>query len=279
MINGFIARNWKLRLVGHPSEESYNLDNNGILAVADGVTRDPAPYLQKGLLGKLQFALKYPNPSPAKIVADLFCETFPKVLRDYNLSNRDEKAVRGAFIEANDEINYWNKQNILNVDYVMNDYAGCVASGIVEQNGVIYWGFLTDCGVAIFDEEGGLRFRTENEGPHKVGKYIWQDQLIKDKTWNQPEVRARIRSYYRNNPNEEYSFGVLTGQPEAINYVRTGVQEIRSNDYLVIYSDGLEQIIFSDSFSCKLRERDTKGLERLCKKNVETEGTLVLKNN
>ncbi len=271
-----IAENWKLKLFKHPTEEAYRVDTEiGAIAVADGVTRDPMKYLPSGFLGKLKFMWYYPKPSPAKKSADIFCETFPLVLKDFD--TKDEKAVRKAIEEANNRIGYWNTQNIPNVDYVTNDFAGCVASGTVEQKGIISWGFLTDCGVAIFDEKGNLRFRTESEDPHRLDKYIWQDSQIEGKSWNQPEVRVRIRSHYRNNPNEKHSFGVLTGQKEAMSYVRAGTQEIRPNDYLAVYTDGLEPIIFSGGFADKLKERDIDGLERLCKKGVRTEGTLVLK--
>jgi len=274
MIYGFTAENWKLKLLRHPVEDSYSIDsNNKILAVADGVTRDPAEKLST-----LKFILNYPNPSPAKIAAEIFIQIFPLVLKDYNEANKDEKAIKTAFEEANKKLKEWNKQNMPNPDYVTRDFAGCVASGTLEKKGIVYWGYLTDCGIAIFDDKGNLKFRTENQGPDKHEKYIWQDERLNRIGWENPGARRIFRRDYRNNPSEPHSFGVLTGEETAMHYVKTGVQEIKSNENLIVYTDGLESTIFSGEFSDILRKRDLNNLTKLCKKKVKTEGTLIYSN-
>lgn len=278
MSKGFIATNRKKKIALLPTEDSFSIDSkNGILAVADGVTRDPYQFLpnMKTLRGKIKFSWGYPRPSPAKIASDIFTQTFPLVLRDYDLANRDENAIKTAFEETNKRIGKWNTQNMQNPDYVLRDFAGCVASGTQLNNGLVYLGFLTDCGVAIFDEKGNLKFRTENQGPDKYDKYIWQDGRLQEIDWRNPEARRIVRIDYRNNPIEEHSFGVLTGEETAMNYVRTATQEIKPEEHLIVYTDGLEPIIFSDEFAEKLKQRDIEGLEKLCKKGVKTEGTLI----
>ena len=191
------------------------------------------------------------------------------------MSNRGEKAIRTAFGEANKRILKWNMRNVPNPDYVLKDFAGCVASGTSLNNDLVYLGFLTDCGVAIFDEMGNLRFRTENQGPDKYHKHIWQDERLQTMDWKNPEARIIVRRDYRNNPSEKNSFGVLTGEETAMDYVRTMTQEIKPNEHLIIYTDGLEPVIFSGEFADKLRQKDVKGLEKLCKQKVRTEGTLI----
>ena len=278
MTNGFIATNQKKKIALMPTEDSFSIDSeNEIFAVADGITRDPYEFLpdMKTLKGKINFAFGYPRPSPAKIASNIFTQTFPLILRDYELANRNEKAIRTAFEEANKRIEEWNAQNMPEPDYVLRDFAGCVASGASLDKGVVYLGFLTDCGVAIFDEEGNLKFRTENQGPDKHDKYIWQDKRLQSIDWRNPEARRIVRGDYRNNPSEEHSFGVLTGEETAMNYVRTATQEIKPNEHLIIYSDGLESILFSGEFADKLRQKDFKGMEKLCKNGVKTEGTLI----
>jgi len=282
MEKGFIATNRKKRIALMPTEESFSIDSaNGIFAVADGVTRDPYMFLPDigTITGKIKFSLGYPRPSPAKIASDIFTQIFPLVLRDYNLVNRDEKTIREAFTEANKKIGEWNAKYMPNPDYVLRDFAGCVASGAQLNRGVVYLGFITDCGVAIFNDKGDLRFRTENQGPNKHDKYIWQDERLKKIDWRNPKARKIVRGEYRNNPSEEHSFGVLTGEEEAMHYVRTATQEIKPNEYLIVYTDGLEPIIFSGEFADKLRQRDFRGLEKLCKQKVRTEGTLIYHTN
>ncbi len=274
MIHGFTVENWRLKLFKHPVEDSYSIDSkNKILAVSDGVTRDPAEHLSK-----LKVVLQYPNPSPAKISADIFTQTFPLVLKDYNENNKEEKAIRSAFEEANKRIGKWNNQNMQNPDYVTRDFAGCVASGTLGKNELIYWGYLTDCGVAIFEDNGNLRFRTENQGPDKHDEYIWKDERLRKIGWVNPEARRIVRRDYRNNPSELHSFGVLTGEETAMHYVRTGTNELKPNEYLIVYTDGLESTIFSNDFSDALRKKDVRKLEKLCRKKVRTEGTLIYSN-
>ena len=277
MIKGLTATNWKKRMVFMPTEDSYLISENRIFAVADGVTRDPIPNLPdlSNPFGQLKFALKYPKPSPAKIASDIFCDTFVSALKDFKPWNRNEKAIKSSFAYANKKIKEWNDQNIPTCDYITRDFAGCVAVGTCQIGDLVYFGHITDSGVAIFDKEGNLSFRTKDESPHRLDKHIWQDPQIAGKTWSSPGVRARIRSQYRNNPDEQYSFGVLTGEESAMYYVRAGVKEIRPNETLILYTDGLEPIIFSDDFSAMLKNKDINGLEKLCKKEVKTEGTLI----
>lgn len=278
MVQKFTAKDWKITASRHPVEDSYLVNKKeNIIAVADGVTRDPMAELPNidTLKGKLKFTMNYPRPSPARIVSDIFCQSFLEVLRDYTDANQD--AIRKAFQEANTQIASWNAKNISNPDYLTKDLAGCVASGVFEDKETISWGYLTDCGVAIFDKNGKLKFRTENQGPDKHDPYIWQDLRLKGKEWENPHVRRIIRRDYRNNPFEEHSFGVLTGEEDAMNYVRTGTQEFIPGDHLVVYSDGLDEVIFSDPFARLIRENDDSGIERICKKEVKTEGTLIHK--
>jgi hypothetical protein len=284
MTKAFIATNWKKKIAFMPIEDSFDytdypidIDSSSFSAVADGVTRDPTEYLPNlnTIKGKIQFSLKYPKPSPAKIAADIFTQAFPLVMRDYEPEHRDEKAIKSAFGEANNRIKKWNNQNTPNPDYVLNDFAGCVAAGISQYWHSISWGYLADCGIAIFDEKGNLKFRTEDQGPEKYDKYFWQDKRLEKIDWRNPEARKIIRKEYRNNPLEKHSFGVLTGEEKAMNYVRTGTQELIPNEHLIIYTDGLEPIIFSQEFSDKLKENDIKGLAKLCKHKVMTEGTLI----
>ncbi|MBI2451498.1 hypothetical protein HYV50_00295 [Candidatus Pacearchaeota archaeon] len=278
MTEGFTVENWKLRLMRKPVEDAFGFDNmSKIMAVADGVTRDPFEDLHNvgTLMGKIDFLLNYPKPSPAKVASNILVETFRIALIDYYELNRNEKAIRKAFDEANKEIRNWNGRNISNADYLTNDFAGCVAAGICRLSDVFSFGYLTDAGIAVFDLLGNLKFRTENQGPDKHDKYIWQDKRLQGIDWRNPEARRIVRRDYRNNPKEEHSFGVLTGEDSAMNYVRTGTQELRGDDILVVYTDGLESTIFSGEFSDLIRRKNIKGIEKLCKKKVRTEGTIV----
>jgi len=278
MTNEFTVQNWMKKLVKIPNEDSFSTDwSENIFVVSDGVTRDPFEYLSNlnTVRGKAMFAYNYPRPSPAKFAADIFTRTFQEVIKSYEPQNRYEHAILEAFEEGNERIEQWNKLYMREVDYLTRDFAGCVAAGVVLNQDSVCLGFISDCGVAIFDERGRLRFKTKDEGPDRYNEEIWQDPRLKDQDWINPKARKIIRSEYRNNPQEKNSFGVLTGEESAIEYVRVSTQEIKPGEHLIVYSDGLEQTIFSEKFSEKLIQGDNAGLEKLCKTMVQTEGTLI----
>lgn len=278
-VQGKTFRHWKKKLGRIPTEDSFS---TGIivkdkLCVADGVTRDPFEVLPdlKTLRGQFQFAWNYPKPSPAKVAADIFTSTIPFVLKDYFPQNRNEFAVYESFKEANHEIREWNNKNIPCVDYLVNDFAGCVGACAAVVGDVVYYGFITDSGIAVFNEEGNLQMRTENQGPNKHDKYIWQDERLKDTSWRNPEVRKIIRSEYRNKSYQEHSFGVLTGEENAMEYVRTGKWEISRGENLFVYTDGLEKTIYSPEFSKAIRDGNESDLFNLCQRQVKSEGTMI----
>ena len=284
-MNGFTVENRMLRIarrvlpIGHTSEEAYSLDDDGqIMSVADGVTRDPVIHLPdtSKITGKIRFLRKYPNPSPASSASNIFTSVFPSILRSYQRQDRDEGAIRDAFRVANEAIADWGRKNMPDKDYLVNDLAGCVAAGLSFQRDDLFsWGYIADTGIVIFDEGGNIRFETEDEGPSKHNSHFRKDPDLEGLSWRDSEARRIIRSRYRNNPEEEHSFGVLTGEKKALFYVKTGTEELKPNEHAFVYTDGLEPIIYGGEFSDLLREGDLRGIEKLCQRNVETEGTLV----
>lgn len=287
MINGFIARNWKLKLFGHPIEDAFAIANDEkndrkIAVVADGVTRDPMRFLPDlgTVRGKFKFLWKYSDESPAADAAKLFCRAVVRDAQDEFYSFGNNKVSR-LMKDANFLIGAQNGFHIPKPDFVTRDLGGCVAAVAAFDKNGLHWGYICDSGVAVLDKKGNLRFKTTNDGPSKHDKYIWQSDLLKGRTWREPEARQIIRTHFRNNPQEPHSFGVFTGEEAAMHYVHTGTAEYKSKDMALIYTDGVEGIIFGSDGDIngkaadKIRARDWNGLKQLCKKNVRTEGTLV----
>lgn len=221
----------------------------------------------------VEFFFKYPRPSPAKYAADAFCRVFQEIVLDFH--DKNNNAIFEGFREANKEIKKLNETHNPSPDYLENDFWACVAAGAVLEKGILSYGFIADCGIAVFDDDR-LTFRTPNEGPNSKGS-IDDDVLRKyQTTFAFPEGRKIIRSLYRNNPAEPLAYGALTGEESALQYVRTGQVEAKSlRDTIVVYTDGLEEAVVSQEFSEILKCRDHRFLERYCKKKVKTEGTLV----
>ncbi len=251
-----------------------------MVAVADGITRDPPSldFLDQGtLLGKVQFALKYPRPSPAKIAADTFCDSFLEFLLTRKESN--ESILSPAFAYANQRIKRLNQDNLEKVDYLENDFWACVASGGIVNNNKLYWSYITDCGVCVFDKGGELKFRTTNDKQEADGNVDF-----KGMDWKNPRWRRKRREEYRNNPEKIIngqlaSFGALTGEETALPFVKQGQVDLEKGDYVLFYSDGIESTIYSEEFREHLSEEGLENLKNFCKKihrkGNYREGTLV----
>ena len=267
---------------GLPIEDSYSYaqpKGSLIVGLADGVTRDPIGLKvlpDKNEEGLKLFSRMYPRPSPAKIAADLFCRTFIDYLLRKDIQDRDD--IREAFESANYEIRRLNLER--EIDYLENDFAACVASGGVIKERILYFAYIGDCGVAVIDSKGNLKYRTKDD-VKRVSLHL--DSLNKD--WRDPDWRREVRENYRNNLEEPNSYGALTGEEEAMHYVRTGLLKVEKRDCVLFYSDGMEELIFSEdpvnkTFLNHLRGYGLSGLEDVCKKiakklELKKEGSLV----
>ena len=280
MFKGRIFRNWKLRYTSHPVEDSFKIDDR-IATVADGVTRDPTKYLPntKNTQGRLIFILDYPKESPAKVAAETLVLNTNRVLR--GIKDIDERDIVEAFREANNLIREYQEQTIPRIDYIINDFPGCVGATAISLRFHVIYGFICDSGVALVDRNGNLKFRTLNEGPDRKAKEIWANPPLNQLSWRDPRAKRIIRSNYRNSPMEPNSYGVFTGEGTAMEYVKTGTEIKDKDDTILVFTDGVENAIFqndgdiSGKAADKIRSRDFVGLEKLCQKNVRTEGTLV----
>ena len=284
-MHGFNVQNWKdLRW----PEDSYEYDEScGLMVVADGITRDPKnlPVLpnKKEFLGMLKFFWNYPGSklkfwrreiSPAKRTADRCCTSFMGAMRSFD--RKDAKAIYSSLSIGNKEIKNLGEEYNPEPDYLENDYWGCVAAGCAlrkeEGQRILSYGYIADCGIVVFSSGNDKKFRTMNEGPNSKGS-IDEDIKEKYKTgFRFPEGRKIIRSKYRNNPEQPLAYGALTGEENAMKYVCTGEIEIEKGDIVIIYTDGLEDIVQSGELSEAI---DLGAMKTYCQKNVGSEGTMI----
>jgi len=288
--DGFTVKNWKSI---KPVEDAYAISNDGkTIAVADKITRDPirTPVLRfpkhkldiLGYLGLTRFFANYPESG--NDVSGLACSLFTtNHWKDGSCKEvRDEveqiNLAIGRLNEYTKLSNHWKE-----FDYLEHDIPGCVAAGAVENNGKVSYFYIADCGIAVYDRLGNIKFRTNNEGPNSRGS-IDEDVAVKFRTgFSSPKGRRIIRELYRNKPDNMLSYGALTGEKEAMSYVRTGETSVDEGDVLMGYSDGLEDMIEAREFRRLLLEgigrRDfgvmKERLAKFCKSKVRSEGTLV----
>lgn len=270
---GFTVRNWKAKLAGFPTEDSYAscspFDTGETIAcVADGVTRDfvDGSIVTKDLEGLLKFWTgKYPKHAQeaSQICVGNFILT--KSLEDSN------KAIRR-----------YNLETFKTIDYLGNDFAGCTAAGIVEKDGLLDYQFIADSGVAIFNKDGKLKFNTPCEGPNSHGSIDQEVKYLYGSSFNDSFGRMKIRSEFRNNPKEPLAYGVLTGEKTAENYIRKGQEKLKEGDYALLYTDGIGEILFEQGegldgqFIQLLINQDYSQLKNFCQEKISTEGTLIV---
>lgn len=294
-----------VNLTPKENEDAFFYKQEGsraIACIADGITRDPIgiPLLpdkndEKGMQEALE---KYPRPSHARKAAGLFCKSF------FEFVKPGKARFDKAFEFSNLRIKALNKQFKLGSDFLEHDYAGCVAVGVEVSRGILSWGFLTDCGLAVFNNKG-LKFRTENMMKN-TDEYVKKVYKKEGKNWKNPEMREFVRGELRNkevfeNPSlesdsssefdnsegnrdskekgKQVGYGAFTGEEAALNFLITGKYKVFPKDCLFLYSDGMEPIIYSKDFAENLKKYGFNGLQRFCRMEAErlkvSEGSLV----
>ncbi len=294
---GFSVQNWKAKTLEiainatHLGQRFTLLEDsfayseqNKIACVADGVRRDfldrSVAYISFKNLMKF-FDLQYPSPSPAREAADICVKTF-----------MDNSGLDYSFWIANKKIEESKFNRLLKCNYLDKDLAGCTAAGFsAVDDYFLNWASINAAGIAILGENGNLRFKSIDDGEHSPEKNPYLEQILNQHGgFNNPEGRKLIRSQYRNNPKEEFAYGVLTGEATATKYINQGVEEVKTGEFVLLFTDGIRELLFpkdengreqmkvNDKYLTRILKEDTLGLKRLCRQNVSTEGTLVVWN-
>ena len=246
---------------GHrtPPEDSLFQDvvDKKIFVVADGITRDPSgindfkPYYSNPEMLELWLDA-YPNPSPARAAADCFINSFNNHLQSL-LDNPwpidiTQESLKNAFIFGNKKIQELNHTLVPHIDYLYNDYAGCVAAGGVIEENILIWGAITDCGLIVYSSNGKIKFQSED----------WMLPFVnfletQNNSWHLPEGREFVRRDCRNNPElivdgKCVSYGALTGEESACSFVHTGEVKLQDGDLIIFYTDGLTPALARPEF-------------------------------
>jgi serine/threonine protein phosphatase PrpC len=214
----------------HPTEDSY-LTAPNVFVVADGVTRDPLGLSDFTGCSQVEVLATYPKPSPALLAAETFCKVFVR-----RAVNDEGENLKAAALEANFAIEYINRGR--NVDYLVNDFAACVATGGVVVDHVLKWVTCGDCQISVFSQSGKSIFTT----PNGVGAWASHAKKV-NFDWNTPEGRRLVRSQYRNRPDQIVdlkcvSYGAFTGEPSVEPFIDTGQLKLEKGDSIACYSDG-----------------------------------------
>lgn len=200
--------------VDKPNEDVYVMDEgNHIYIVADGVTRD-------------RLDGKYPNPSPAQYISQLFVRETYQYLHDNLLHDNLYELLEQAITYSNNIIQSENK------DYTEFAPSTVAIVAIVRSN-LLYYAHLGDCSIWLLGEKFKRITNPQTEIIHEHAQEF---------------TLAQIRDEIANNPNHPYAYGVLNGDEQALLFVEYHQLELVSGMNILIASDGFDD--FFDSSEC-----------------------------
>ena len=207
--------------------------------VADGITRDPVGVSDLATCTFEEMLEKYPRPSGAEIAAKEICNTF------YN----SKGTLKERLEKCNNNIKRLNEKNIKVCDYLQNDLYGAVASCIKIENEVLYYAYICDCGIIVYDSKGNIKFQTDDDKLLYSDSYIGKIGI----PWNLPEARIIVRRDFRNKPNNIQdgkcvSYGAITGEDEALSFIKSGKVKLDKGDLVLVYSDGFSNFLHEKDF-------------------------------
>lgn len=245
--------------------------------VADGITRDPIGINDLSTCSPKDFLERYPRPSGAELAAKVICDIFSKT----------DGSLMEKLIKCNECVRELNDKYISKCDYLENDYYGAVASCISIENCTLNYAYICDCGIIVYDRLGNIKFQTEDD------KELYSDPYINKIgiPWNLPEARVIVRRDYRNNlsniqDDKCVSYGAITGEKSAIEFIRTGQFQLSYGDIIVVYSDGFSKFLYDKDFISQILdfekvefERYIEAKSRLNYEKYGKEKTLVLFRN
>jgi serine/threonine protein phosphatase PrpC len=240
-----------------------------ILAVADGVTQS---HHKNG---------RYALPYGAKMAAQIFCKSsvkyLEKALAQKKLSPiQIKKIIKESFDSANAQIKALNEKHQINektMDYVQHDWFDTVGVVAVVVSGVLYYGVVGDCGLAVFNQSDKKILQTRDKVHPAVLRF---QKKYPDFASFPKEKRAfLIHKEFRNNPDGQ-GYGSFTGEPSVQTYYVLGSKKLTKGDMVVLHSDGLVPLLKNKETIKKIREGNKKEFKKyvmgLAKENPETYG-------
>lgn len=225
-----------------PVEDQFYISENEAI-VADGITRDPIGVSDLSSCSYKELLDKYPRPSGAELAAKEICNTFSK----------NNGSIRNRLIKCNNSVKLLNNKYIPKCDYLENDFYGAVAACIHIKNKILDYAYICDCGVIVYDSLGNIKFQTEDDKKRYSDPFINRIGIA----WNLPEARVIVRRDYRNNLNNIQngscvSYGALTGEASAVEFIRSGKIKLDKHDIILVYSNGFTNLLHDSEFIVQL---------------------------
>lgn len=186
---------------------------------------------------------------------DLFQKAYSEANKEGMLVNTGE-----TFQEGGEITSLWES-----TDYMHRVLAGTVAIAAIKRGSKVDFGFIGNCRMVVVSRDGQIVWRSLTENTNKVAQaqqafsHLRKALPAKDHPDYQIAYEKYIRevhTQFRNNPSASSaesphaSYGVLTGQQEAVNeqYLFTGTIELEEGHSLLLYTDGMDPYIEDPEF-------------------------------
>ena len=196
---------------GDVNEDTLSVDND-IFIVCDGatsITDDPHSALTSG------------GRQAAVITAAAFC--------------RNHGSLEDMAGKANNEI--FQAMSLSGVDMSDRESLWSTSFAALRVTGdYIEWAQSGDCMIVLVSEDGSHETITEQPGQDIATLQRWKE-IGPSSNGTIHEVLAREIGEVRRGMNRDY--GVLNGEAEALDFVRYGVEDVRSVTDILLFSDGL----------------------------------------
>jgi len=248
-----------------PNEDFYLISEKlPIFVIADGVTQSHFP------------TGEYAFPAGAQTTAKIFCYKVLEFL-EKNFENKNfQDLIENTFNLANQKIKEFNIAEGINkrLNYLEYDWFDCVGiAGFIIKNN-LYYGYVGDCGLALFDKNNRLKFQTKD----MVIPAIERAKKIY-KNWESFPIEKRVlimRKEFRNRIDGK-GYGSFTGKEGVKKYYKIGSKNLKEKDLIIFYSDGFLNYLKFPDFIEILRKQDKKSLDKFtiqkAKENYENYGT------
>ena len=254
-----------------PNEDFYLVSKIlPIFVIADGVTQS---HFREG-----KYKGEYAFPAGARVAAQIFCYGILEFLeKNLPKENRNfENLIETAFDLANKKIKEFNisegiDKRLNYFEYDWFDTVGIVGFIIGKT---LYFGYVGDCGLAIFDKNNKLKFQTKDQ-------VALAERFAREKyrNWGKLSFFKKtiiLRKEIRNRPDGK-GFGSFTGQESVKKYYQIGKKNFEKGDLVLFYSDGFLNYLKFPKFIEILRNQDKKELDKFtfkkARKNYKKYGT------
>ena len=216
----------------HPSEDAFLLGSRQLcFAVADGVTRR-----------------EYPDPfAGAKMAATILACTAVTKLDNWG----DPTDVEQAFRVANRKIGVLNQ--VLSSD-TSQPYSTVGIAGIIDQNMVLHYSHLGDCGLTVFRPNWAIGLLSQDQiqatREHLAARHF--HSLSERYTYVDTHLRNKPDA--RDDKGKRVGFCTLTGEDESLAMLTAEALQLSEGDRVVVYSDGAQPFVTADVVRQMLNE-------------------------